>query len=162
MFLVWPPRVWFRPPTPFGLRLLRFSTILFVTTSLAIGVRASVVDLRAAFRTSWKTTIPPAVAEQMAVVEKETAGENFLLTYRAPNPWYPRMWQRVFYPRTVILLAREQATPREIARLRDRYGIRFAVSIGPPPPALKYSDARDLGPLLGSKEDRVRFGSLAR
>jgi hypothetical protein len=161
LFLVWPPRVWFQPPPSVGLRLLRLSAFLLIATSLVIGIRASVLDLQTAFRASWKETVPPPVAAQIAIVERETGREALLLTYADPNPWYPRMWQRIFYPRTVVLLSDRQADAATIARLRERYGIRYAVSMGPPPGGLAFTEVRDLGPLLGSN-DRVAFGPLDR
>ncbi len=161
MFLLWPPRVWSQPPTPAGLRLLRLSAFLFVVISAAVGVRASVLDFRVAFERSWKTTVPAPAAAQIAAVQKAIGGEPaLLLIYAGPNPWFPRMWQRVLYPKTtVILLSREQASPGKIARLRSRYGIRFAVSMDSTPPDSEFSEVRDLGPLLGSP-NRVWFGPL--
>ena len=144
-----------------GRWLLPLSAVIFLATSLAIGVRASWLDLRNAFLSSWKTTVPAPVAEQIAIVERETAGANLLITYAEPNPWYPRMWQRIFYPRTVIVLSRQYATPATLARLRERYGILYVVSMGTPPRALEDHEMRDLGLLLGS-DHRVWFGPLER
>jgi hypothetical protein len=159
LFLLWPPRVWSQPPPSPRLRLLRLATGLFLAVSAGVGVRAIALDLKNAFQRSWKTTIPPPVAAQVAAVEKELGPEPLLVAYQDPNPWYPRMWQRVLYPRVVILLPSHQNSAGAVSRLRSRYGIRYAVSMGSPPPDPGFAEIRDLGPLLGA-DYRVWFGPL--
>ncbi len=162
MFLIWPPRVWSQPPTPAGLRLLRLSAFLFVAATLAVGVRAFVLDLRVAFLESWMRMIPTPVARQMAEVERAAGRESPLLVfYSADKPWFPRMWQRALYPRIVILQAREHTRRDTVRRLRDRYGIRYAISMSAPTPDAGIEEVRDLGPVLGAA-DRVWFGTLRR
>ena len=134
--------------------------LIFVLVSGAVGVRAFVAGYREAFLSSWLTSVPPRVADQIATVDRVMRpGEALLVTYPGPNPWYARMWQRVLYPRTVVLLSRNQTSAANIARLRARYGIRFAVAMGSPPPDPGFVRVRDLGPLLGA-DDRVLFGTL--
>ena len=82
-------------------------------------------------------------------------GEALLVTYPGTHPWYPRVWQRVLYPRTVVLLSREQTSAAKVARMRARYGIRFAVAMGSPPPDPGFARVRDLGPLLGRERSRA-------
>jgi hypothetical protein len=69
------------------------------------------------------------------------------------------MWQRVLYPRVVILLPSHQNSAGAVSRLRSRFGIRYAVSMGSPPPDPGFAEIRDLGPLLGA-DYRVWFGPL--
>jgi len=160
LFLIWPTNVWFRPPTPSGLRLLRLAIVIFILVSAGVGVRAIAASYREAFLKAWMTAVPPRVADQIATVDRVMRpGEALLVTYPASHPWYPRVWQRVLYPRTVVLLSRDQTTAANVARLRARYGIRFAVAMGSPPPDPGFARVRDLGPLL-SANDRVLFGPL--
>ena len=64
------------------------------------------------------------------------------------------MWQRALYPRIVILQPRENTRRGTVARLRTRYDIRYAISVGAPPPEAGFEEIRDLGPALGAT-DRV-------
>ncbi len=145
---------------PAGLRLVRLTALIFVLVSGGAGVRALVLGYRQAFLDSWLTAVPPRVAVQIAIVEKFLQpGEALLVTYPGPSPWYPRMWQRVLYPRTVILLTRDHTSAPNIARIRARYGIRFAVAMGSPPPDPGFARMQDLGSLLG-ENDPVLFGPL--
>ncbi len=104
--------------------------------------------------------IPTPVARQMAEVERAAGRESpLLLFYSYERPWFPRMWQRALYPRTVILQAREYTGRGTVARLRDRYDIRYAISVGEPPRNAGFEEIRDLGPAPGAT-DRVWFGPL--
>ena len=162
MFLLWPPRVWAEPPTPPGLRLLRLSAALVVAASLAVGTRAFVQDLRVAFVWAWPRAVPPSVQSQIETTERGMPPDAALLVvfYAGSDSWYARMWQRVLYPRTVVLLPSDRMTGATIARLRSRYHLQYAVAIGSPPADPGFVRPQDLGDLPGG-QFRVWFGELS-
>jgi hypothetical protein len=160
LFLVWPPRVWFRPPRPVGLTLLRVSAVIVVAVTVAVGLRAIAVDLDIAFRKAWSMTVPPRLADQMSTVERVMKSERvLLLTYEGNDPWVSEVWQSALYPREVIVVPNAWATPAGIARLRARFRFRFAVSIGERPLDAGFATVRDVGPSVRPGE-RTWFGPL--
>ncbi len=80
--------------------------------------------------------------------------------YAGSDSWYARMWQRVLYPRTVVLLPSDRMTGAAIARLRSRYQLQYAVAIGSPPADPGFVRPQDLGDLPGG-QFRVWFGELS-
>jgi hypothetical protein len=162
LFLFWPPHVWTKVPTPIGIRLLRLSATIVVATSLTLGTAAFVKDLRVAFWQSWPRIVPPPVQTQIGIAEREMGDEAALLvTYAGTDSWYARMWQRVLYPRTVIILPSSALKVRDMARLRIRYRLQYALTMGSPPADPGFVRTQDLGNVPGS-QDRAWFGELSR
>lgn len=162
LFLLWPPHVWTQAPTPIVLRLLQLSAVLVVATSLTVGTAAFVKDLGVAFQYSWPRIVPPPVQRQIETAEQEMGGDaSLLVIYEGTDSWYARMWQRVLYPRTVIILPSSALKGTDMARLRTRYHLQYALTMGSPPADPGFVRTQDLGSVSGS-QDRAWFGELSR
>jgi hypothetical protein len=85
-------------------------------------------------------------------------GDAGLLVIYTGSDWYARNWQNVLYPRTVVLLSSAKMT--EAARLRSRYRLQYAVSMGSPPADPGFVRRQDLGDIPGTPY-RVWFGELS-
>ncbi|HET7451184.1 MAG TPA: hypothetical protein VFL12_00450 [Thermoanaerobaculia bacterium] len=49
------------------------------------------------------------------------------------DAWLPRVWERALGPEPVAIVMSARAHPGEVARLRKRFRIRWALSTGAPP-----------------------------
>lgn len=135
---------------------------LVVAASLLCGARALSTDLTTAFRSAAPTVFSPYELGQFAIVrERVPAGSSILLTANAgsSHSWYSRLWQRAFYPRNTVIVRPESLPALERKKLRERYGFRFAVSLGQRPADLDFQSLQDLGALPGLP-DHVWFGEL--
>lgn len=97
----------------------------------------------------------------MSTVQRAVpAGAVILLVAKPTDVWHARLWQRGLYPRNQVAVLLEPVGPAAVRALRSRYGIRYAVLIGPPDldPGLRWR--RELGALSGLP-DFVSFGELA-
>ncbi len=129
--------------------------------SLASGGDALVADLRVAFRDAGPSVFTPVDRGQMAAVrESLPPGGSLLLVATKVDAWHARLWQRAFYPEHILIVRYEPLRADELKRLRDQYGIRFAISLGVAPPDPGFRSHRDLGTLPGLPS-RVWFGELS-
>ena len=95
-----------------------------------------------------------------AVQEAVPAGAVILLVAKQTDVWHARLWQRGLYPRNQVVVLLEPFGPHAIHRVKSRYGIRYAVLIGPPSVEPGFRWRRELGSLAGLP-GRVSFGELA-
>lgn len=154
-FFLWPPVP--TEPRSLGLRIAATTILL---ASLAAGAAALWRDLRFAYQNAGPSAFTDLDRRQMAAVRQSVPeGAAILLIATSTNGWYARLWQRGLYPSQQGVVVLEPHEPDAIRKLRERYGIRHAVLIGPPPfdPGLLWR--RDLGPLAGMP-GRVWFGEL--
>ncbi len=121
-------------------------------------------DLRVAFRDAGPSVFGPTVRIQLdALRERLPPGASLLLVSAGmtDSAWYTRLFQRGLYPRTIAIVRNlPTPDPADLERIRSRYGVRFAISMGNPPPDPGFLTHEDLGPLPGIA-DRVWFGELA-
>jgi hypothetical protein len=140
---------------------LRLIAAVVLAASAAAGLTALWRDLRFAHAWAGPSIYSAVDRRQMAAVQAAVPeGAVILLVARPTDVWHARLWQRGLYPRNPVAVLLEPVGPAAVGRLRARYGIRYAVLIGPPgvDPGLAWR--RDLGALAGLPE-RVSFGALA-
>ena len=134
------------PPGPL-LSLLRAFSILAAVAALLCGGRA-IGDQR------WRFSGPPRTAylpefqtELRTVTERLPGGARLLHLSSAPEYWYSRLWQRALYPRNETIVVQPPLSRERLLDLRQRYGVRSAISAGDPPWDPGFAWSVDLGPL---------------
>jgi hypothetical protein len=132
-----------------------------ILASAAAALAAFVPDLRTAYLYAGPSVFSDVDRRQMSTVREAIPdGATLLLVAKRSGAWHARLWQRGLYPRNQVVVVMEPYDAAAVRAVRDRYAIRHAVLVGPPPfdPGLRWS--RDLGPLAGLP-DRVSFGELS-
>ena len=134
--------------------------MVVVAASLAAGFAALRKDLRVAYLWAGPSIFSTVDQRQMASVRAALAkGEVVLLYAGRENVWHARLWQRGLYPRNPVVVQFDSDPPQRLREMRERYGIRRAVVIGPPPSAPRLRGERDLGARPGLPGS-VAFGEL--
>lgn len=140
--------------------LLGLAAGAVIASSLFAGLRALALDLRYAYRNAGPSVFADTDRRQMATVRAAlSSDETILLLGTANTVWHARLWQRGMYPRNPVVVRLEPYDGAAIRSLRERYGIRHAVLLGPPAPDPGFQWSQDLGSLPGLPE-RVSFGEL--
>ena len=128
--------------------------------SLLTGVQAIVADLRLAFRDAGPSVFTPVDRRQTAAVRASIpATASLLLVATADDAWHARLWQRALYPEHIVIVRYTPLLADELRRFRERYAIRYAVSLGVTPPDPGFQTHQDLGTLPGLP-GHVWFGEL--
>jgi hypothetical protein len=84
---------------------LHLAAAAVLLTSLRIGVRGFLWDLKAAFGDSPRHAIPPEIETRVASLRgRIPPGESlfYVGNQQPPDPWFSRLWQRAFYPMRVV------------------------------------------------------------
>jgi hypothetical protein len=146
-------------------RILQSLAALVLAAAALAAARSLDREFTKAFRDPWPGVFPPSVLGQLQVLRSRLAPGSTVLLVSGPTPaetWNARLFQRGLYPRNVVIV--HFAPPpdaAEMGRLRDRYGLRYAISLGAGPADPGFLQHEDLGPLPDA-EGRVWFGELAR
>jgi hypothetical protein len=103
---------------------------------------------------------PREMWRQVATIDRLAPNEPLFYLMPSLEAWDSRMWKRALYPRRVFYVenAREVEGP-EYRRLRDKYRIRYALSVGDRPVDPLFRWKVELPPLPGHTA-RAWFGEL--
>jgi hypothetical protein len=136
--------------------------VVFVAAAVLFGGRAIRLDLPVVYRDAPRSALPPTFRSQMEVVLRTfPPGAALLHVSSVPESWYSRMWERALYPRNaVVSLQPPELDPASFRRARERFGIRFAISVGNSSPGNGYRWSVPMGTLPGLDEE-AWFGELA-
>jgi hypothetical protein len=142
------------------LLLLRVFSVLVGAAALTCGTRAIGEQLSRFKEPPHRASHPAFDAALARVLERVPEGARLLHLSAEPEYWYSRLWQRALYPRNEVIVVEPPLSAEVVRTLRDRYGVRFAISAGNPPSDPGFLWAVDLGPLpLGSAHNLL--GELA-
>lgn len=155
-FLVWRPS-----RTRVASAGLKLVAGVVVAASAVAGLSALGRDLRLAYTWAGPSTFAETDRLQIAAVrERVPEGAVILLVAKRTDIWHARLWERGLFPRNQVATLFEPVTIEEVQKLRSRYGIRYAVLIGPPTFDSGFRWQSDLGNLPGLPS-RVSFGELS-
>jgi hypothetical protein len=119
--------------------------------SILVAVAALLTGFRAMRDRAWVFGAPPlrvfsdAFLGQVRAVESCVPPGAVLLFVEPPSDrWSFLLWRRALYPRNEVVLL-ETVAPSDLARLRSKYGIRYAIAAGDPPPDPGYLWSIPLG-----------------
>jgi hypothetical protein len=145
-----------------GRILLDAIAVVFVAAAVWFGGRAIQLELPVVYRYAPRTALPAPFRSQMEVVLRSLPpGAAMLHVSSVPESWYSRMWERALYPRNaVVSLQPPEIDAASVRRARERFGIRFAVSVGNPSPGNGYRWSVPIGTLPGV-DGEAWFGELA-
>jgi len=103
---------------------------------------------------------PREMWRQIATIDRLAPNEPLFYVMPSLETWDSRMWKRALYPRRVFYVenAREVGAA-EYRRLRDKYRIRYALSVGDEPVDPSFRWKIELPPLPGHTA-RAWFGEL--
>ena len=120
--------------------------------SILVAAAALLTGFRAMRDRAWVFGAPPlrvfsdAFLGQVRAVESRVPPGAVLLYVAPPsNRWPFLLWRRALYPRNEIVLLESPVQPPDLARLRSKYGIRYAIAAGDPPPDPGYLWSVPLG-----------------
>lgn len=148
-----------RPPGPF-LLLLRVLSVVVGAAAVAAGGLAVEGQLPRFQEPPHRVLHPAFEAALRTVSQRLPEGARLLHLSAEPEYWYSRLWQRVLYPGNETIVVEPPISPERVRSLRERYGVRFAISAGNPPFDPGFLWKVDLGP-LPLVEGHSLFGELA-
>jgi hypothetical protein len=138
------------------------SCILFVIYGAAMvsGARS----LRSDFKNAYRWASPT----QSKTMKRQIAEINTVLPVYVPlfyiinhpDPIIPILWQRGMYPRPVFRVTADQLLGSDGAKLKAKYSIRYAMSVGMPPSGVRWIHSRNIDPPDGDRT--IILGELAR
>ena len=140
--------------------LLRLFSILVAIAALTCGARAVAVQAYRFEGRPFRALHPEFEAQLRTVLQKLPEGACLFHLSTVQEDWFSRLWQRALYPRNDMILVQPPLTRERIQSLRDRYGVRYAISFGDPPLDPGFLWKVDLGrlPLVHGTD---WFGELA-
>ena len=109
----------------------------FMASTLYIAARKSVQDFTLVFHQASLRAVPEGLMTGVDMVKRRVPSRSLIVFYMSqPEKWEFGLWQRSLYPDYILIPVENRAFFRsaEFRKLRDRYGVRYALVAGPPPP----------------------------